>query len=188
MVSVALIKFVNSIGRIHGCYCNYVEDSIETNTVKTPKEFWDFATTVHESLFKKMNSDQLVKMMKYCGQFGDMYGMFATLGSIRTVRNDYAIAVHENVDLLIDDRDQIEVRPFQMFIDHFFVSFLYSEQIQNVCSSVASHNMGSPFHHSVHVFREKIYYYIYHYPNYATIDKTKEFARKTLDVLKVNCA
>lgn len=39
-----------------------------------------------------------------------MYNMFATLGSIRSVRNDYAIAVHDNVDSFIDDRDAIKVR------------------------------------------------------------------------------
>lgn len=99
------------LGRIHGTYCNYVEDTIETNRVKSPEEFWDFATCVHKSLFEKLHSDKLLKMMKYCGQFGDMYAMFATLGSIRSVRNDYAVAVHDNVDSFIDDRDAIEVCP-----------------------------------------------------------------------------
>lgn len=67
-----------------------------------------------------MNSDKLVKMMKYCMQFGDMYEMFATLGSVRCVRNDYAIAVHDNVDSLIDDRDEIEVSLFQILLNERF--------------------------------------------------------------------
>lgn len=86
-----------------------MEDTIETNRVKSPEEFWDFATCVHKSLFEKLHSSKLVKMMKYCAEFGDMYTMFATLGSTRYVRNDYAIAVHDNVDLFVDDRDAIEV-------------------------------------------------------------------------------
>lgn len=61
-------------------------------------------------------------------------------------------------------------------------------QIENLCSSVAAHNMGSAFHHTVHVFREKIFYYMYHYSNYAHADKVKEFARMTLGVLETNCA
>jgi len=154
--------------RIHGAYCNYVEDKIVTDNVKSQEEFWNFATKVHESLNDKFHSDKLVKMMQWCGKFGDMYSMFAALGTTRTVRNDYAVAVHDNLDLFIDDRDTIE--------------------IENLCSTVASHNMGSPFHHSVHVFRERIFYYMYHYGNYAHIDKTKEFADKTLEVLKTNCA
>lgn len=96
-------------GRLHGIYCNYVEDVIETNRVTSQEEFWNFATSVHKSLFEKMHSDKLLKMMKYCGQFGDMYNMFATLGSTRSVRNDYAIAVHDNVDSFIDDRNAIQV-------------------------------------------------------------------------------
>ncbi|KAJ6637900.1 hypothetical protein Bhyg_10631, partial [Pseudolycoriella hygida] len=153
--------------RIYGAYCNYVEDTVETDRVNSAEEFWNFAATCHKGLFDKLRSDELVKMMKYCAEFGDMYPMVATLGSVRCVRNDFAIAVHDNIDLFVDDREAI--------------------QIENLCSSVASQNMGSPFHHTVHVFREQIYYYIHVYSNYTTIDKTKEFAYKTLEVLKKHC-
>lgn len=60
-------------------------------------------------------------------------------------------------------------------------------QIENLCSAVASHNMGSLFHHAVHVFRDKLFYYTCHYSNYTTVERTEEFARKTLEVLKANC-
>lgn len=98
------------LGRIHGMYCNYAEVTIETNRTKSVEEFWDYATIVHEKIGENINANKLVKMMKYCTQFGDMYSMFATLGSVRSVRNDYAIAVHDNVDLFMDDRDAIEVK------------------------------------------------------------------------------
>lgn len=72
------------------------------------------------------------------------------------------------------------------FADNSKMSF-FPIQIENLCSSTASHNMGSPFHHTVHVFREKIFYYLFHYANYASFDKAKDFANKTLEVLMESC-
>lgn len=101
---------LNFLGRIDGCRCNYLETPFQTKSVTNSEQLWSLAKIVQADVTPQLSSEFQAKLCRFFQSMGSPYGAFSDMTAKNILRNDFAVAVFDNLDDVFDQRDCIQVK------------------------------------------------------------------------------